>query len=163
MQFSDSTVVYSVSEEGDGSRWHEIATRLYPHQAQREPERLRVVGHDTKLKPGTRIFDGGTVTLAEEEGGKLTIEMRPLRLLFMAGAGYSYTGGWRGGQYHGPLVVEGERWDLTDAGAVERVHVQTETVCEFRIGDEVGYGPFELLCLGTYEPYGFKTPRDVAL
>jgi len=61
----------------------------------------------------------------------------------------------------GPLVVEGERWDLTDPGAVERVHVQTETVCEYRVGDQVGYGPFELICLGVYEPYGFKSPFDV--
>ena len=59
-------------------------------------------------------------------------------------------------------MVEGERWDLTDPNAVERVHVQTETVCEFRVGGEVGYGPFELICLGAYDPFGFKTPTDVA-
>ncbi len=162
MQFRDSTIVYSVSEDGDGSRWHEIAVRLYPYAAQREPERLRVVRHEIRMKPGTRVFDGGTLTLAEPDGTELTVDIQPQRLLFMAGAGYSYTGGWRGGQYHGPLVVEGERWDLSDPGAVERVHVQTETVCEYRVGDQVGYGPFELICLGVYEPYGFKTPLDVA-
>jgi hypothetical protein len=162
IQFQDSTLVYSVSEDGDGSRWHEIAVRLFPYAAEREPERLRVVRHDIKLKPGTRVFDGATVALAESDGKELTLEIRPQRLLFMAGAGYSYTGGWRGGQYHGPLVVEGERWNLTDPSAVERVHVQTETVCEVRLGDQVGYGPFELICLGVYEPYGFKTPLDVA-
>jgi hypothetical protein len=79
----------------------------------------------------------------------------------MAGAGYAYTTGWRSGQYHGPLVVEGERWDLSDPKSVERVFVQTETVCEYRLGDQVGYGPFELICLGAYEPYGFKTLMDV--
>ena len=40
--------------------------------------------------------------------------------------------------------------------------MQTETVCEYRLGDKVGYGPFELICLGAYEPYGFKSPGDVA-
>jgi len=162
MQFEDSVIVYSVSEDADGSRWHDIAVRLYPYAAGREPERLRVVRHDIKLKPGTRVFDGGTVTLAEPDGHEFTVDIQPKRLLFMAGAGYAYTGGWRGGQYHGPLVVEGERWDLTDPNAVERVHVQTETVCEFRVGGEVGYGPFELICLGAYDPFGFKTPTDVA-
>ena len=162
MQFQDSVILYSVSEDSDGSRWHEIATRVYPYVVEQESEHLRVVRHDVRLKPGTRVFDGGTLTLGEEDGSELTVEMRPLRLLFMAGAGYSYTTGWRGGQYHGPLVVEGERWELSDPHAVERVHVQTETVCEFRVGGEVGYGPFELICLGAYDPFGFKTPTDVA-
>jgi hypothetical protein len=161
IQFEDSAMVYSVSEDADGSRWHEIAVRLFPHEANREPERLRVIRHDVKIKPGTRVFDGGTVTLAEPDGTEVTLEMNPQRLLFMAGAGYAYTTGWRSGQYHGPLVVEGDRWDLTDPNAVERVIVQTETVCEYRLGDRVGYGPFEFICMGAYEPYGFTNPLDV--
>jgi len=170
IQFSDSVLLYSVSEDADGSRWHEVAVRAYPDATEREIERLRVVRHDIRLKPGTRVFDGGSMTLAYADGSEFTVEARPLRLLYMAGAGYSYTSGWRGGQYHGPLAVEGERWDLTEPNAVERVHVQTETVCEYRVRDgstgltagEIGYGPFELICLGAYEPYGFKTPLDVA-
>jgi hypothetical protein len=113
------------------------------------------------MKPGTRVFDGGSFTLAKPDGAELVVEAKPLRLLFMQGAGYAYTGGWRSGQYHGELVVEGEKWDLAQPDAVERVHTQTETVCEFRAGDEVGYGPFELLCLGSYLPAGLKTPLDV--
>ncbi|MEX1254480.1 MAG: hypothetical protein WEE64_09070 [Dehalococcoidia bacterium] len=161
VQFDDSAILYSVSEETDGRRWHEIAVRAFPYESEREPEQLRVVRHDIKMKPGTRVFDGGSLTLEGPDGRELVIEARPQRLLFMQGAGYAYTSGWRGGQYHGPLVVEGERWDLNDPNAVERVHVQTETVCEYRVGDKVGYGPFELIVLGAYEPDGFKTPFDV--
>ena len=161
VQFEDSALLYSVSERPDGTRWHEIATRVYPWDAGRDPEHLRVVGHDIRMKPGTRVFDGGSFTLAKPDGAELVVEAKPLRLLFMQGAGYAYTGGWRSGQYHGELVVEGEKWDLAQPDAVERVHTQTETVCEFRAGDEVGYGPFELLCLGSYLPAGLKTPLDV--
>jgi hypothetical protein len=129
-----------------------------PYASKREPSACARVWHKIKLKPGTRVFDGGALTLAEPDGREFTVDIQPRRVLFMAGAGYAYTGGWRDGQYHGPLVVEGERWDLTDPSAVERVHVQTETVCEYRVGDQVGYGPFELICLGVYEPCGFKSP-----
>ncbi len=160
IQFPDFAMVYSVSEDADGSRWHEIATRMYSYAAEREPDHLRVVRHDIKIKPGTRIFDGGNVTLAEPDGTEVTLEMKPLQMIFMAGAGYAYTTGWRSGQYHGPLVVEGEHWKLDDP-SIERLIVQTETVCEYRMGDSVGYGPFEFICMGSYEPYGFKTPFDV--
>jgi hypothetical protein len=84
----------------------------------------------------------------------------------MAGGGYSYLGGWRHGQYHGPLVVEGEAWDLSDPATVQKAGVHTQTVCDFTVeglGDiGTGHGVFEFLALGAYLPYGFKTFGDVA-
>jgi hypothetical protein len=160
IQFADSAILYSVSENHEGARWHEIAVRAHPYGAEGPPDELRVVRHDITMLPGTRVFGGGSLTLAEPEGRELHIEAKPLRVLYMQGAGYAYTTGWRGGQYHAPLVVEGDLWDLRQPGAVERIHVQTETVCEYRAGDQVGYGPFELICLGAYAPAGFRSPVD---
>ncbi len=92
--------------------------------------------------------------------------MTPKSTIYMAGAGYAYLGGWRHGQYHAPLAVESETWDLTDATLLPRISGQTETVCDYRVeglGDiGTGHGIFEFLLLGTYEPYGFKAWNDVA-
>ena len=113
-QFNDRCLMYTVSEEPDGKRWHSAAELLYPYASGRAPEPLTVAAHDFKLKPGTRLWERGSMDLLTADGAPVTITMTPKSTLYMAGGGYAYMGGWRHGQYHGPLVVEGETWDLTD-------------------------------------------------
>jgi hypothetical protein len=163
IQFDDHTIMYTVSENHDGSRWHEAAARLYPYGSEAKEEALSIVSHDLKLKSGTRIFESGTVVVGEPRGGESTLRFEPLSLLHMAGAGYSYGGDlWRHAQYHGPLAVEGETWDITDPAVVAKVGGQNETVCRVTQGDRTGYGIFEFILFGLYEPYGFRSLADVA-
>jgi hypothetical protein len=166
MQFDRASMMFTCSEDADGSRWHTASTLLYPSADGRPPERLAVVGHELALKPGTRLFDHGTLRAARGDGTPVTITMRPKSTIYMSGAGYAYLGGWRHAQYHGPLVVEGETWDITDPAVVQKAGVHTQTVCDFHVegidGIGVGHGVFEFLLLGAYEPYGFKTFADVA-
>ncbi len=166
IQCEGGSLMYTCSEDGDGSRWHTASELLFPWGDGRPPEQLVVVGHDLKLKPGTRLFDRGTLRAARRGGTPVTITMEPKTTLYMAGAGYSYMGGWRHAQYHGPLAIEGETWDLTDPAVVAKAGVHTQTVCDFFIeglGDiGIGHGVFEFLSLGVYEPYGFRTFADVA-
>ena len=118
------------------------------------------------MVPGTRTFERGRLTVARRDGTIATITMEPKTTLYMAGAGYAYFGGWRHGQYHAPLAVEGETWDLTDAELLKRIGGQTETICDYIVdglGDiGVGCGIIEFLLLGAYAPYGFKGFGDVA-
>lgn len=163
VQFDDQSIMYTVSEHDDGSRWHEAAARLRPYDSGEAEEPLCVVRHALKLKPGTRIFDGGAVILREPNGSETTLVFEPLSLLHMAGAGYSYLGDfWRHSQYHGELAVEGEVWDITDPSFVAKLAGQTETVCRVQRGEQTGYGIFEFILFGLYEPYGFTSPADVA-
>jgi hypothetical protein len=155
--------MYTASEDHDGARWHEAAARLHPYGAATQVDNLQVVRHELRLKPGTRTFDGGKVVLRDRAGDDLLVTFRPLSLLHMAGAGYSYGGGlWRHGQYHSDLAVEGEIWDLSDADLVKRVAGQNETVCEVTLAGKTGYGIFEFILFGLYEPYGFHSVTDVA-
>jgi len=163
LQFDDQMLMYSVAENGDGSRWHEAAARLYPYGSERAEEPLAIVRHDLKLKPGTRIFDGGSVTLREQQGRELTVSLEGLALLHMAGAGYAVGADlWRHGQYRGDPAVDGEVWDVTDPAVVARVAGQNETVCRATVDGKTGYGIFELILAGLYEPYGFRSLADVA-
>jgi hypothetical protein len=163
IQFDTFCLMYTVSEDHDGSRWHEAAARLLPYGQSQPSEPLTVLRHDLRLKPGTRTFDGGNVVLRDRAGRELTAEFRPLSLLHMAGAGYSYGGNlWRHGQFHGDIEVQGEAWDIRDADLLRRVAGQSETVCEVTLDGEVGYGIFEFILFGLYEPYGFKSFADVA-
>jgi hypothetical protein len=166
VQFDDACLMYTCSEDADGSRWHSAAELLYPFDAAAEPERLEVVRHDLKLKPGTRLFERGSYEVARADGSLARITMEPKVTLYMAGGGYAYLGGWRHGQYHAPLAVETETWDLTDASLIPKLGVHTQTICDFHaegLGVQgVGHGIFEFLSLGAYQPYGFKSFADVA-
>ncbi len=165
-QFEGACIMFTCSEDGDGTRWHAASEVLYPYGRNRPPEPLAVVWHDIKLRPGTRTFERGSLLAARRDGGQVKITMEPKSTIYMAGAGYAYLGGWRHGQYHGPLIVEGETWDLTDAELLKRISGQTETVCDYTVeglGDiGVGHGIFEFLLLGAYEPYGFRAWNDAA-
>lgn len=166
VQFDDACIMYTCSEDPDGSRWHAAAELLHPYKRERAPEQLVVVGHDIMLVPGTRTFERGTLHMARRDGTPVKMTLEPKSTLYMAGAGYAYMGGWRHGQYHGPLAVEGEVWDLTDTARTQKLMGQTETVCDYTVeglGDlGTGHGIFEFLLLGSYEPYGFKNFNDVA-
>ena len=166
IQFDDACLMYTCSEDSDGTRWHTASELLPLYGAKGAPEQLTVVAHDLKLKPGTRLFERGALTVARRDGKQATIRMEPKQTILMSGAGYAYLGGWRHAQYHGPLAVEGETWDLTDPAVVAKAGTHTQTVCDFHVdglGDlGVGHGVFEFLLLGAYEPYGFKSFGDVA-
>jgi hypothetical protein len=165
VQFEDACLMYTVSEDGDGTRWHSAAELLYPPERIVDPEPITVVSHDLKLKPGTRLFDRGSYSLTRSDGSRIDVRMEPKTTLYMSGGGYAYFGGWRHGQYHGPLVVEGESWDLTDPGAVAKLGPHTQTICDFYVDGAdvgVGHGIFEFLSLGAYTPYGFRSFTDVA-
>jgi hypothetical protein len=166
VQFENACLMYTRSEGGDGRPWHEAAEVLYPAGGGKAPEALSIVSHDLQIKPGTRLFARGELALRTAAGAPVRVRMTPKTTLYMAGGGYSYLGGWRHGQYHAPLAVETETWDLTDAATVAKAGVHTQTICDYDVeglGDiGTGHGIFEFLSLGAYLPYGWKSFGDVA-
>lgn len=164
IQFEEACLMYTVSEDGDGSRWHAAAELLFPDAA-KEPEPLTVMSHDLTLKPGTRLFQTGSYQVSRADGSPVTFRLEPKSTLYMSGGGYSYLGGWRHGQYHGPLVVETDSWDLTDPAVIPRLGAHTQTICDVHVDGAdlgIGHGIFEFLSLGAYLPYGLKSFGDVA-
>jgi hypothetical protein len=163
IQFDDYTLMYTISENHDGSRWHEAAARIQPYPAAESPDPLVVVEHKLTLKSGTRTFDRGRILLRDRLGAERELSLTPLSLLYMAGAGYAYQSDlWRHGQYHGELAVEGEIWDLGDSALRAKLAGQTETACRVEMDGQVGYGIFEFILFGLYQPYGFNSLTDVA-
>jgi hypothetical protein len=160
-QYPDFCLMYTVSENGDGSRWHEAGGVLYPFDAGTPQVALTEVRHRLSLLPGTRTFAGGELFLKTEDGRELHVTGRPLATLYMSGVGYG--GDWRHGMYRGPLAVEGDRWDLRDPETVRRISGLHEVLCEWTVDrGPTGYGVFEFLCIGPYVPYGFSSSTDVA-
>ena len=159
MQFPGYSLLYTVSEEADGSRWNDSSVRLHPIGSGKEPEHFQS-RHFVEFITGSRQFKRATLAMTSKDGAAFGIECEPLTVLWMAGCGYG--GDWRHGQYHGPFAVEGMTYDLSNADDLRKLGGIHETLCRFRIGDDVGYGVFELLAAGVYPRYGFNSPRDVA-
>jgi hypothetical protein len=92
-------------------------------------------------------FATADVGIETAGGTKRTIEFRRLAsTAFMRGGLY---GGWQGlrqGQPRGPLVVESERWDLSDPSMLAEAAGLNDHVCEVtdNNGRETGIGIFEL-------------------
>jgi hypothetical protein len=166
MQFENACLMYTCSEDSDGERWHAAAELIPKGHEPGGAERLDVVRNDIVMTPGTRTFERGAFVVARGDGAELAVRCEPKTTIYMAGAGYAYTGGWRHGQYHGALAVEGETWDLTDKALLPRIAGQTETLCDFTVDGMpelgTGHGIVEFLLLGAYEPYGFRQWSDVA-
>jgi hypothetical protein len=153
VQFRDRSLLYTVSEDQDGARWHESVV-LLPHDGG-APRHLREVRHRLEFAPGTRIVTGGRVLFSGPDGDAHELALRPLGPVWhMFGGGYGPP--WRHGVYQGPLAVEGDHWDLTDAESLRRISGLEETLCAVSLDGETGYGPFEFACFGPYRPYGFS-------
>jgi hypothetical protein len=151
IQFDDRSLLFTVSEDQDGVRWHE-STVLLPHGG--TPVRMHDIRHEWRFRPGTRVFDGGRLSFRDPDNGEHLVDVRPLGLVWhMFGGGYGPP--WRHGVYQGPLAVEGEVWDLSTEDAVRRVSGLDEVLCTFEMDGQTGYGPFEFACFGPYRPYGF--------
>ncbi len=158
-QYPDFCLMYTVSEEQDGSRWHEAGGILPIVTSDGPPVGFTSVRHNLRVVPGTRAFDGGELFLTTEDGRELHVTGRPLTTLHMSGVGYG--GDWRHGIYRGPLAVEGERWNLSDPETVRRISGLHEVLCEWTVeGGPTGLGVFEFLCAGPYDPYGWVTAAD---
>jgi len=152
-QYADKSLLYSLNEYADGRRWHQSAKLAYPYGDPREPEQLEVQHHET-LVPGTRKLQSVTLEFRSGSGKELHVTAEPLSTLYMSGTGYGPP--WRHGVYQGQLVVEGDVLDLRDDETLRKAFGLTETLCRFTMNGEVGYGVFEFLCLGPYQPLGLE-------
>ncbi|MEX0782333.1 MAG: hypothetical protein WD557_06755 [Dehalococcoidia bacterium] len=157
LNFEDLCTLYTVSENSDGSRWHESGVILtpYPDATATECE----VGHQLSFQKGTRHLSGATVTLSPPTGKPLAIEFKPLYHFLMKGIGYGEPK-WGHGVWVGPDEVDGVTYDLSKEDPMANLHVQT--VSQVTAGRRKGIGVFEHIVIGPHEPYGFRGLMDPA-
>ena len=157
VNFDDLCTLFTVSENADGSRWHESGVVLTPYPGATAVEAR--VGHRLTFEAGTRNISGATITLEPEQGEPLELEFEPLYHFLMRGLGYTDPK-WGHGMWVGENEVDGEVYELAKQDPMTKLHVQT--VSKVRAGKREGIGVFEHIILGPHEPYGFKDTLDWA-
>ena len=163
MQFPDFSIMHILQEDSDGTRVLEDAVRIWPEQTGRPPEHLGVLGHDIEWIPGTRLAKRATLHFSEPDGKPLEVDVEVMLPLHLGlGSGYGREPDWAHGMYQGPLKVQGLSWDMNDPATAVPPFSIVENLSRFQAGEHVGYGLFELMCIGPHDQYAFRGWDDMA-
>jgi len=160
-QFPEYSLWYLTSESPDSKITTLDGCLRFPWGSDREDDTVRVaaVEHDMEFFPsGTRNCRGARIVLTLDDGRVKRYSVRTLLPCYLGqGGGYGDPVRWHG-SYRGKLVVEGDKFDLTDEETLNRLGYTGEYFSEWRCDDgEVGYGQFEYV-LAASQRYGFPLP-----
>jgi hypothetical protein len=164
VQLESGLVKLFAEEDMHGNRLVEESARIASLARGGGVEPLGSPRFAFEYRSGTRELARATVRVDDPDGKPLRIEATPLRTVYLAaGSGYIPQPDWVHGMYHGPLVVQGLRYDLATPAERARWGPLYETLCRFELSTgEVGYGLLENLVVGTYHPHGFHQPGAMA-
>jgi hypothetical protein len=159
LNFADRSVFFHLNSDASGHAWNTRA--VIATDGASAAALVETTGAmDFALAGGTRWPQGGVLTIDSPDGPE-TIKLEPLGRFQMRGLGYT-SPKWGHGLYHGALEIEREDFVLTDIepGRMDNFHVQIPSrAISDRHGE--GFGVFEQLILGPYEPLGLKEYLDL--
>ncbi len=169
LHFDDLCTHFSVFENEDGSRWHQdgMITPAYsspdriPAVEDPATERVTPVAHRISYESGTRRAKAAELELRTASGETQLIQLEPLLRFQMLGIGYTHPE-WGHGVWKGEEALAGESWKLADLDPLALPHQHIQQVMRARMGEREGVGVLEQMCLGPYQPYGFKELLDGA-
>lgn len=157
LNFEDLCTLSTVSEEADGTRWHESGAILRPFPDSSVTQ--CAVEHHIAFKRGTRHLERGTIVLTPTNAEPETIEVEALGQFLMKGLGYGDPS-WGHGMWVGPDAVDSVEYVLANEHPLAHPHVQT--LVRARRGSAEGIGIFETLVVGPHIRYGFRDLADPA-
>ncbi len=163
MQFDDHCAFYTHYEDPEGKPIRsgmsgQGGMLLRPYGDSRPPVPITDARFDFEFHSGTDRVKSGQVVFRAEDGTHREISIRPLGTVFYAAQGGYLAGfrGWVHGKWQGPYAIAGERLDLTDETVLKELRGQDEVACEYRCGDEVGYGVLNCNPVGTLPRFGLE-------
>ncbi|MFM7870720.1 MAG: hypothetical protein ACKPBG_03430, partial [Actinomycetota bacterium] len=163
IRFADHSLMVIMQERPDGSRVMEEATRIWNDG---RIEHLGRPDHALRYRPGTRFAKGGDVTITDDGGRRIDLEIEPLVPVHIGiGTGYGYDADWRHGMWQGQSKVEHFALDTTKPEDAARLFGIVDASARFRYTDHEGrrhegYGLFETMAIGPHHRYGFVDMLD---
>lgn len=157
VQFPEWGVTYHLRENWDGTTLVFGGEVFYPYKSGKEALKLTSVEHDFQLRDDLRQVTGGRIVLHAVDGSKMDLALRPISICQLGASGYVEYKGFAQGRWMGPSYIDGFKLDITDPKVVSEVSWPAtcgDLNCEFRCGNEVGYGVTEFMILGKYPKYG---------
>jgi len=166
MQFDDWGASFHIRDiwddkAGFARRWHYSGGLFYPFGSGKEPLELETVEHDYQFDDSRpeqpRRFAGGRLVLTGVDGSKKEVTVRPITICYQGPGGYGLPyKGFIHGLWMGSDWMDGYRLDLTNIETRREIWGYVDYGCEFRCGNDVGYGTTEVLVVGKYPKYGYQ-------
>ncbi|MDA7787862.1 hypothetical protein N8940_01350 [Sphingomonadaceae bacterium] len=161
VNFPERSVFFHLNADQSGAAWNTRAVIVPDGSAQGEAREVAGPVMDSSLAAGTRWPDGGVLTIPGQSGDAAEeFTFRPVGRFQMRGLGYT-SPEWGHGTYHGELEVAREDIALDDLDPLEIPNFHVQILCEVTGPDgETGFGIFEQLVIGAYDPLGLKGLTD---
>ncbi len=156
MQFPSWGAAYHIRELSDETRLFSSGGIFYPFESKRKELRVKGIAHDFHFRPDLRKATSGRVALIGEDGVEREIWIKPLAFACINTGGYFLYKDFVHGKWMGPEWQDGFTLNLADPAVLRAVSFLDNTSCEFRCGDEIGYGVLELVVTGKYPRYGYQ-------
>jgi hypothetical protein len=155
--FGTYMVHCAIREDAEGKPWHFEGWEIYPYESGKEDQELHLgsVEHDLQFRPDVRMIESGHVTVNAIDGSKRELFIQPVTYLLPGPAGYDTYNDYTSGMWKGPSYMDGFKLDITDPEVLQRHGFLTETLCKVNCGGDIGYGDFEMVCVGRNTKYGF--------
>jgi hypothetical protein len=155
--FGNWAIHFATREDFEGKSLHFEGWVFYPFGSEKEDQELQLlsVEHDLQFRSDIRVIKSGSAICNAIDGSRIELSMRPLMTYYPGPAGYDNYNDYMSGMWKGPQYIDGFKVDLANPEVLKKVACLTETWCEVRCGDEVGYGNFEMFFLGKYPRYGY--------
>ncbi len=154
-QFEDWGVAYYLIEKSDGTVAYLSGAVMHGFGKDKEEVPIVKVDHDFQYHPNSGRMKSGRVILHTADGKQVELSMNEKTCMYLRGGGYVGYEGFFHGIWMGPNWMKGEKWNIGDPKVADEMHGLDDTVCEYRCGNEVGYGIIENLVLGSFPKYGF--------
>jgi hypothetical protein len=159
-QFPEYSLFYMLNESPDGTVNACDGGICFKYGSEREDEVLRITAVESEMEfiDDTPQFKSARLACTLADGSVKRYTVTPILPCYLGqGGGYGESDKWHG-SYRGKLVVEGSKFDLTDAAVVDEMVYANDYFSEWRCDDgEVGYGQFEYV-LGASDRLGFPKP-----
>jgi len=162
LNFDDLCVHYQLFEDSLGRPLSSVGALMPTYDALddlpgiEDPAARHMRNHEHRLQfdDGSRIVHTADLSFtAVDDGSRHEFNLERIFTFRMKGIGYHHPE-WGHGAWKGDLAMASERWNLSDVDdqAFENQHCQH--LVRAAMGDRVGIGVLEQLCVGPYEPYG---------
>jgi hypothetical protein len=158
-QLKDLGLTLYLIERADGTVERLTGTLVRPLDDPRPPTPIVAVEHSYQYHERSARMRTGELGLTARDGTRLQLAMRELATLYLRGGAYVGYKGMTHGLWLGPSFQDSERWDLSAPGLADEVHGLDDTICEVRVGAELGYGIIENMILPPFPRYGFPAPQ----
>ncbi len=155
-QFDDWGISFHAREDKDGVPSHFCGGVHYPMGTGKASLEMTKVDHNFTFRDDMRQINGGEFTIHLEDGSEKTITVKPLSVNYIVAGGYFGYKDFVHGEWKGEYFEDSVKIDMTDPAAIKEVSFLDDMMCEFRCGDEVGYGIIEVVAVGTVKKYGFE-------